>query len=124
MARSRESELAVTPHPVRRVSYAAYVMAVVCLAGAGFQLAAGDVPVAFPALAAVLAAYAAWVQSVGHGAQVLNKALNLASAGKLAEAEALLSWGERAIRRGRLDRALSIQRALIAMRRGDVPRAL
>ncbi len=108
----------VTPHPVRRVAYLAYL-------GGGLMLVAG-VMAAFAGsvfwlpLGAFFVAYGYWIQNVGKGAQVLNKALNLAASGKLGEAEALLDWGEPAIRRGRLERALAIQRALIAMRRGDV----
>jgi tetratricopeptide (TPR) repeat protein len=65
-----------------------------------------------------------YMRSTGRAAQIVNKALDRAQSGRLSEAEALLDQAERGFDHGYVRRSIDLQRALIAMRRGELGQAL
>jgi len=63
-------------------------------------------------------------RQLGAGVQIVNTSYDLINRGRLAEAEALLDAAEREHAGGLVARVSAIQRGLVAMRRGELDRAL
>lgn len=116
----------IAPHPLRRYAslyIAASVIYVVLAAFLLFGIHHTNVP-----LLAVCVLLSAWFlgrglynRSIGVGAQLVNRAYNLVSTGRLREAETLLDAASVSAPIRYIRQVIATQRALIAMRRGDIP---
>jgi hypothetical protein len=109
--------------PLRKL-YRKYVVggAVAASAGLLFALGGGSgwlVPSLAIALGGCFLAFGVWGMRVGSATQVLSSSLNLVQANKLAEASALLDTLEPSTAAG-VVMSCHIQRAMIALRLGDV----
>jgi hypothetical protein len=115
-----------TPHATRRL-YTLYLaagllfLAVSAVQGLGEQLVPALVCLIFGALFTSIGVYG---RRAGVGVQSINTSLDLIAQGRLREAEALLAQAEAQVKAGPNLRAIHTQRAMIAMRRGDLERAL
>jgi hypothetical protein len=115
-----------TPHQSRRLYTAYLAVGLLFLVASLTQALAAQAITAVPtAIFGALFVYIGLVgRRAGAGVQLINSALNLLGQGKLGEAEALLTQAEKQVRVGPSQRAIAIQRSMIALRRGDVDGAL
>ncbi len=115
-----------TPHQSRRLYTLYLVTGLLFLAAGAVQALGGQlIPAVGTLLFGLLLAYVGLLgRRAGVGVQLINSSLNLIGQGKLSEAEALLAQADKQVRVGPNQRAIAIQRAMIALRRGDVEGAL
>jgi hypothetical protein len=73
---------------------------------------------------AACALYGLWGRSVGRGAEILSSSFRAIGARRYSEAEDLITEAERASQLGVVRRISTLQRAVIAMRRGQIAYAL
>ncbi|MFO0761539.1 MAG: hypothetical protein U0359_33980 [Byssovorax sp.] len=114
------------PHASRKLFTIYLAAGLLVLLVGGLQLALGQLVVGvgcllFGGLFAFLGVYG---RGVGVGVQRINMSLDRIGQGKLAEAEALLAEAEGQVKRGPNLRAIRIQRAMIALRRGEIDDAI
>jgi hypothetical protein len=114
------------PHPVMRIRRRLYAVALV-IGGLGVAGAvAWSVPLVSVALttSGLLGLFGWLVGRYAREAQLNNLALERLTRGKIDEAEAILSLVPPERDRGYVGRAMALQRAMIALQRGDAARAV
>jgi hypothetical protein len=128
MAKELPSRFGITPHATRRIATRQIIVGGSLILMSGVALAAGvssvDFLVIFAVMGSTLAGLGLYTRSVGAAVQVVNKAFNLASFGKLRDAGELLDFAEATFRLNYIRRVIDLQRSVIAMRRGELEDAL
>jgi hypothetical protein len=114
-------------HPAVRQSLTFFVMGAMMLVGGGVTLSSPGGWVATPlffGLGAGLLSLGRFVRKSGPAAQAINLAHNLSTAGRIAEAEERYAELDATISLRYLRRVIAVNRAWIALRRGDLERAV
>jgi hypothetical protein len=118
---------AVPPHPAVRQSLFLFALAAMMILGGASQLGSpgGGVMGTFLfALSGVLIWFGRFVRQSGPAAQAVNRALNLATAGHIAEADERYAEADARFSVRYIRRVIAVNRAWIALRRGDLERAI
>lgn len=128
MAKELPSRFGITPHGTRRLATRQIVIgaSVILMSGGAFivGVSGGGGLFMFAVMGMMLVGLGFYSRSVGAAVQVVNKAFNLASFGKLHDAGELLDFAEATFRLNYIRRVIDLQRAVIAMRRGELDVAL
>lgn len=117
---------AVPPHPAVRQSLSLFALAALMLLGGVFQLGSSDVwmgPFLF-AIGGTLIWFGRFVRQSGPAAQAVNIAHNLATAGRIAEADERYAEADARTSLRYIRRVIAVNRAWVALRRGDLERAV
>jgi hypothetical protein len=125
MARELPARFGITPHATRRTANRQIFVGVALAALGAISISfTGIVGALFGALGLLLAGLGAYTRGAGPSAQVINKAYNLASAGRVADAAELLDYAEETVKNPAFLRVIDIQRATLALRKGALEEAL
>jgi hypothetical protein len=118
---------AVPPHPAMRQSLRFFAMAaVLALSGAGSITSFGGLGMAalFFTMSGALLWLGLFVRKSAPAVQTVNLALNLLLTGRIAEAEERLAQADTRSSLGYIRRVIAVNRSWIALRRGDLERAV
>ena len=115
-----------TPPPSRAVGgrQIAFGTGIAALGAASFALGSWAVGVPLVAFGGMIAALGAVVRISGDAVPAVNTAFNAMLQGRVAEAERILDEAEARWQLGYIGRVIDLQRAAIAMRRGDLEGAV
>jgi len=113
------------PHPMEKVGRIYFGLAGLCVAVTTFQLVTGAPSVVWPLLAASAGWSGLGIVLNARAVALLNRAAERFTRGQIDEAEQLLTrLPKLALRMGAVGSELAIQRARIALCRGDAPKAV
>jgi hypothetical protein len=117
---------AFPPPPSRAMARRQIVMGGVMIAVGAAPLLLAGLTTAVPLVAGgvTLVALGLYLRASGEAVQVVNTSYNAITQGRTAEAEGLLDHAEKSFHIGYIRRIMDLQRAIIAMRRGDLEGAL
>ncbi len=115
-----------TAHPVARLARRQAIIAAVLFLCAAFAISSAAWP--FAVITGLLSGFFAWVARLnfrsGDAVQLNNTAFDCVTRGRVDEAEALLAQIPATAQRGSTARAMALQRAMIALHRGEAVDAI